>query len=234
MLYVAGEIFIWMILAFALGLAVGWFVWGYRSKAEIQRAKAEVDRQVASAHQETELAKAQVQELLVLRGRDVETINRLQALSSVTDPSVNATLQARITELESRLAAFSEERSEAEERAGAAEDILEHHGDWSPVGSIPGLEQAQTTLGKPVVIDDLKVVEGIGPKIEEVLNGAGITSWAKLASARPDQLRAVLVAAGDEYNVHDPTTWPQQAVLALGGHWESLRALQDGLRAGRP
>jgi predicted flap endonuclease-1-like 5' DNA nuclease len=233
MLYVAGEIFIWMILAFVLGLAVGWFAWGYRSQAEAQRARAEVERQVGSARQEAELAKAQVQELVAVRARDVETINRLQALASVTDPSVNATLQARIAELESRLAAFGEERSEAEERAGAAEDILEHHGDWSPVGAIPGLEQAQSTLGKPVVVDDLKVVEGIGPKIEEVLHAGGITSWAKLANTRPDQLRAVLAAAGNEYSVHDPTTWPQQAVLALGGHWASLRALQDGLRAGR-
>ena len=138
-----------------------------------------------------------------------------------------------MNELESRLAASREERSEAEERAGAAEDILEEHGDWEPVGPIPGLEQAQVTLGRPVIMDDLKMVEGIGPKIEEVLHGAGINSWAKLAATTPEQLRSVLAAAGQQYNVHDPVSWPQQAGLALSGHWDSLRALQDNLRGGK-
>jgi predicted flap endonuclease-1-like 5' DNA nuclease len=172
MLYLVGEIFVWMALAFVLGVAVGWFIWGYRYRAEAARARADCDRQLAALREQGDQARAQVQELIALRGRDAETITRLQAISSVTDPEVNAELRARIAVLESRLAASREERSEAEERAGAAEDILEHHGDWSPVGVIPGLEDAQTTLGKPVVIDDLKVVEGVGPAVEEVLHGA--------------------------------------------------------------
>ena len=175
---------------------------------------------------------AQAQELFAARARNAETISRLQAISSVTDPEINAELRARIAVLESRLAASREERSEAEERAGAAEDILEHHGDWSPVGVIPGLGEAQSTLGKPVVLDDLKVVEGIGPTVEEVLHGAGISTWTALASSTPQQLRAILDTAGDRFRTHDPATWPQQAVLAVGGHWDALRALQDGLRGG--
>ena len=233
MLYLVGEIFVWMALAFALGIAVGWFIWGYGSKAEADRAKADADRQLAVVREQGDQARAQVQELVALRGRDAETINRLQAIASVTDPEVNAELRARIAVLESRLAASWEERSEAEERAGAAEDILEHHGDWSPVGVIPGLEEAQATLGKPVVVDDLKVVEGIGPAVEEVLHGAGISNWTALASCTPQQLRAILDAGGSQYAMHDPATWPQQAVLAIGGHWDALRALQDGLRGGR-
>jgi predicted flap endonuclease-1-like 5' DNA nuclease len=231
MLYVAGQILIWMALAFILGLAVGWFVWGYRSKAEAARADEEVQCQLGAARQEVEQGKVQVVELLALRARDADTIARLQALQA--DPRATVTLQARIDELEARLAASTEERSEAEERAGAAEEILETHEDWEPVGPIPGLEQAQATLGKPIVIDDLKMVEGIGPRIEEILHRAGINSWARLAATTPAQLRSLLAAAGDEYSVHDPTTWPQQAVLALGGHWHSLRTLQDNLRAGR-
>jgi|KBSSwiStaDraftv2_1062776.scaffolds.fasta_scaffold122968_3 predicted flap endonuclease-1-like 5' DNA nuclease len=233
MLYLVGEIFVWMALAFVLGVAVGWFIWGYRYRAEAARARADCDRQLAALREQGDQARAQVQELIALRGRDAETITRLQAISSVTDPEVNAELRARIAVLESRLAASREERSEAEERAGAAEDILEHHGDWSPVGVIPGLEDAQTTLGKPVVIDDLKVVEGVGPAVEEVLHGAGISSWTALASSTPQQLRAILDAAGPQYRMHDPATWPQQAVLAIGGHWDALRALQDGLRGRR-
>jgi predicted flap endonuclease-1-like 5' DNA nuclease len=231
MLYVAGQILIWMALAFALGLAVGWFVWGYRSKAEAARAEAEVRSQVDAARTEADQSRVHVAELLALRARDADTIARLQALQA--DPHATATLRARVEELEARLAASTEERSEAEERAGAAENILETHEDWEPVGPIPGLEKAQVTLGKPVIVDDLKMVEGIGPRIEEVLHRAGINSWAKLAATQPEQLRKILTGAGDQYGVHDPSTWPQQAVLALGGHWETLRALQESLRAGR-
>ncbi|HEY8092972.1 MAG TPA: hypothetical protein VID93_04295 [Acidimicrobiales bacterium] len=239
MLYVAGEILVWMVLAFILGLALGWFVWGYRSRAEAERAEREVQRRLAQAQQESDQSKAQVQELLAMRARDADTISRLQAVAAATgaatagDASAAAALRLRVGELESQLAAAGEERAEAEQRAGAAEDILEEHEDWQPVGEIPGMEQAHEILGKPVILDDLKVIEGIGPRIEEVLQGAGITTWTKLAQASPEQLRSVLTAAGSQYNAHDPTTWPQQAVLALGGHWDALKILQDGLRGGR-
>jgi predicted flap endonuclease-1-like 5' DNA nuclease len=84
-----------------------------------------------------------------------------------------------------------------------------------------------------VIIDDLKVVEGIGPQVEEVLQSAGVTNWTTLAKSTPAALRDILNAAGPEFNAHDPSTWPQQAVLAIGGHWHTLRSLQDSLRGGR-
>ena len=95
------------------------------------------------------------------------------------------------------------------------------------------MEEAQEQLGRPVIIDDLKVVEGIGPQVEEVLQSAGITDWAALANSTPQSLRDVLSGAGPQFNAHDPTTWPQQAVLAIGGHWDALRQLA-GRAPGRP
>jgi predicted flap endonuclease-1-like 5' DNA nuclease len=219
MLYVAGEILIWMALAFALGILVGWLVWGYRSKAEAAKAQADIEQAVAAARLEADKSKAQVQELLAARASDADTISRLQVgIATATANAGDAPgLRARVVALEAQLAAAAEERAEAEERAGAAEDILEDHEGWHPVGEIPGMERAHDVLGKPVILDDLKVVEGIGPRIEEVLHGAGISSWAKLAATNPGQLATVLAAAGPELQVHDPSTWPQQAVLALGG-----------------
>jgi predicted flap endonuclease-1-like 5' DNA nuclease len=239
MLYVAGEILIWMVLAFLLGLLLGWFLWGYRSRGEAERVERETQQRVAAAQQEAARGQAQVHELLALRARDTETIARLQAVAAATDAAKTTDaneavmLRHRIADLESQLADFREERAEAEQRADAAEDILEDHEGWQPVGEIPGMEEAHRLLGKPVIMDDLKMVEGIGPQIEEVLHGAGISTWAQLAAASPDQLRTTLTAAGPQYNVHDPTTWPQQANLALGGHWEALQELQTNLRGGR-
>ena len=198
-----------------------------------------MQQRLAAAQQETDRARVQVQELVAARTRDAETIARLQAVAaasdaaSASDSSEAAHLRLQVADLQAQLAAATEERAEAEQRAGAAEDILEDHEGWEPVGEIPGMEEAQEKLGRPVIIDDLKVVEGIGPQVEEVLQSAGITNWAALANSTPQVLRDVLSGAGPQFNAHDPTTWPQQAVLAIGGHWETLRSLQDSLRGGR-
>jgi predicted flap endonuclease-1-like 5' DNA nuclease len=239
MLYVAGEILIWMLLAFLLGIALGWAIWGLRSRQEAERHERETQQRLAAAQQDTDRARLQAQEVAAARSRDAETIARLQAVAaasdaaSASDATEAARLRHQVADLQAQLASAVEERAEAEQRAGAAEDILEDHDGWEPVGEIPGLEEAQETLGRPVILDDLKVVEGIGPQVEEVLQSAGITNWAALANSNPAALRDILDAAGPDYTAHDPSTWPQQAVLAIGGHWHTLRSLQDSLRGGR-
>ena len=75
--------------------------------------------------------------------------------------------------------------------------------------------------------DDLKIVEGIGPKIEEVLNKAGIKTWAQLARQTPKRLREILASAGKRFIMHQPDTWPEQASLAAQGKWKELKELQD-------
>ena len=81
--------------------------------------------------------------------------------------------------------------------------------------------------------DDLKVIEGIGPKIEGLLNDDGIHTWRQLADAAVDRLQTVLDRAGPRYRVHDPGTWPQQAGLAAEGRWQELEKLKDELDGGR-
>jgi predicted flap endonuclease-1-like 5' DNA nuclease/archaellum component FlaC len=85
----------------------------------------------------------------------------------------------------------------------------------------------------PVVPDDLKIVEGIGPKIEELFNAAGIFTWKQLYNTPIERLREILVAAGPRFQVHDPATWPEQARLADEGKLDELKVLQDRLNAGR-
>ena len=81
--------------------------------------------------------------------------------------------------------------------------------------------------------DNLKKIEGIGPKIEEILNTAGITTFSKLSKSQNDDLKAILIAAGSRYKMHNPKTWPQQAELADKGAWDELSELQDQLLGGR-
>jgi len=94
--------------------------------------------------------------------------------------------------------------------------------------------RSSTPARKPrAVKEDLTKVEGIGPKINELLNKDGIYSFADLAKATPTRLNGVLDKAGPRFQMHDPATWPQQAALAARGDWTGLEALQDRLDAGR-
>mgnify|MGYP000108748768 CR=1 FL=1 len=81
--------------------------------------------------------------------------------------------------------------------------------------------------------DNLKRIEGVGPKIAEVLRSSGITTFEKLAGMTPDQIKAVLTAAGDRFSFQDPTTWPAQADLAAKGKWDELKKWQEDLKGGK-
>ncbi|MGB4709555.1 MAG: hypothetical protein WBH50_08220 [Fuerstiella sp.] len=82
--------------------------------------------------------------------------------------------------------------------------------------------------------DDLKIVEGIGPKIEELLHADGIKTWQQLSLANIDHLKEVMSNAGPRFRMHNPETWPQQAKLAAEGLWQQLEKLQEVLDGGRP
>ncbi|MGC6532128.1 MAG: 50S ribosomal protein L21 [Flavobacteriales bacterium] len=75
--------------------------------------------------------------------------------------------------------------------------------------------------------DDLRKIEGIGPKTAEHLNNAGITSFAALAEASVERIREVLEAAGPRYKSIDPTSWPVQARMAADGQWDELKKWQE-------
>ena len=81
--------------------------------------------------------------------------------------------------------------------------------------------------------DDFKKIEGIGPKISELLKAAGIASFADLAGTDPEKIKEILAEAGSRYKMHDPTTWPQQADMAAKGEWDALKKWQDELDGGK-
>jgi len=81
--------------------------------------------------------------------------------------------------------------------------------------------------------DDLKKIEGIGPKIEQLLNKDGIKTFKQLANAKVARLNKILDNAGPRYRMHNPGSWPKQSGLAAKGEWKKLDKLQDKLQGGR-
>jgi predicted flap endonuclease-1-like 5' DNA nuclease len=83
-------------------------------------------------------------------------------------------------------------------------------------------------------MDDLKIVEGIGEKIDSILKKNGIITWHQLSQTTPEKLSEILLAeGGPSYKIHDPKTWPAQALLAYEGKWKQLKEYQDQLIGGK-
>ena len=85
----------------------------------------------------------------------------------------------------------------------------------------------------PSVRDDLKKIEGIGPKIEQLLYAEEIYTWNDLAQTEVKIIQAILDKAGPRYKVHNPESWPFQAEMAAKGEWEKLEKWQDEHKGGR-
>lgn len=91
-------------------------------------------------------------------------------------------------------------------------------------------EAAEPKAAKKVKADDLKKVEGIGPKIAETLNAAGITTFAELANTTAEKIAEIIA---DVRGNHVTDTWPAQAKLAAEDKWDELKKWQDELNGGK-
>ena len=82
-------------------------------------------------------------------------------------------------------------------------------------------------------IDDHEIVEGIGPKIAQLLYDDGVNTWEHLSKMKPAAIQAILDKAGPRYALAVPESWPEQAALAAQGRWADLKKFQDILNAGK-
>ena len=80
--------------------------------------------------------------------------------------------------------------------------------------------------------DDLKLIWGIGPKIEEVLNNSGIWTFEALANIDPNQVEEILQSSGSRFSLSSDeliNTWDDQARFAATDDWEKFQELYDSL-----
>jgi predicted flap endonuclease-1-like 5' DNA nuclease len=147
--------------------------------------------------------------------------------------SDNTDLKVKITQLEQELIDKSEQIRKLKN------DLIICEGERnvlkSKTGAAAGAAAAATVMfaGTKYKADDLKIVEGIGPKIAELLHKAGIKTWKALSETAPARIKEILDAAGPSYQIHDPSTWPEQAGMADNGQWDALKKYQDELDGGK-
>ncbi len=77
------------------------------------------------------------------------------------------------------------------------------------------LRDAPPPAPKPFDNTDLVQIDGIGPKIAQVLKDHGIAAVDQLAAASVEDLHAILVQAGPRFRIADPSAWPGQAQALL-------------------
>lgn len=142
-------------------------------------------------------------------------------------------LTARLAALDADLADCNKATRAAEGSLTSAKTEVSTNSGAAALGATGAIAGAAVVAGSAKSKkDDLKVVEGIGPKIEELFNNAGINTFEQLANTSAVRLKEILEAAGSRYQMHDPTTWPAQSKLAGDGKWEELKKWQDELNKG--
>ena len=131
-----------------------------------------------------------------------------------------------------------------EETAAATQPKVKAVAEKAPAAKKVAAAKAEATADEPKKAeapkkaakskaDDLTVIEGVGPKIAEVLTAAGIAGFSDVAAKSADELKAVLAEAGDQYNTAVTDTWPEQAKLAADGKFDELKKWQDELDGGK-
>jgi predicted flap endonuclease-1-like 5' DNA nuclease len=137
--------------------------------------------------------------------------------------ATSSKLNANITSLQAEIAAL---------KSKASSNIQSFTSN--PVSTIPfDASLAATVFGKKIKQDDLKIIEGIGPKIEELYHAAGIKTWKALSETSTEKSKVILDEAGDRFAIHNPTTWAKQALLAYVGKWQELKDWQNSLNGGK-
>jgi predicted flap endonuclease-1-like 5' DNA nuclease len=203
----------WILLALLLGIVIGWALRHVVAKRQIARAR--------NHHVDTV-------EMERLRGR-VANLEPLVAERDRLRAEIDAAAQKR-TKRKPEISAPPPRFLDSADGAGGAADAESVPGGPS---AAPDLAAAAAVLGRVITFDDLKVVEGIGPKLEELCHGIGIRTWYDLSTTEVSLLRTMLADAGPRFRAHDPGTWPEQARLLAEGRWQEFTALTDALAGGR-
>ena len=208
---------LWWLLAAFLAWLVTWLICRWRNRRAQAAELAEARRDAASAQALAAERQTRIDGLLAQRAHDVDELARIrggEAAGTAALGLVGATAATIAT---------SAPEPDPEPVAAAVPSVP----------SAEALAAGAALLGKRLALDDLKVVEGIGPAIEELLHGGGIRTWRALEAADDATLRGILEAAGPRFRVHDPGTWPRQAGLLADGRWQEFKDLTDALDAGR-
>ncbi len=89
---------------------------------------------------------------------------------------------------------------------------------------------AETRVEANIEADDLTKLSGIGPKLAEAMNNAGINHYAQLAELSVETVAERLASSGIRYSKASAESWAKQASFASQNDWDGLKAYQATLK----
>ena len=226
------------------------------------KAKTEAaERDLLAVRSRVADLEAHLAELLAARQAQDAELNELRAVHSETERNFidlrtqvdtreqeNTQLRSRHGELDRELVSVRSSHQTAERELGAVRsahavtqsEVSTLRGDLTARGNelvdlrslVSRLQGQLAEVGTPTVPDDLKIVEGIGPKMEGALNKAGIFTFVQLERASEEQLHRAIEADGLQFAPSVPT-WARQADYLVKGDEVGFKAYTDHLVAGR-
>lgn len=145
--------------------------------------------------------------------------------------------EKRIAQLESDLEACRKARTALEADLKAAKVANPNQiSSFAATGAAAiafNADAAKAVFGKRIKENDLTVVEGIGPKIQELFHNHDVKTWKALSECSVEKCQEVLNSGGERFKMHKPNTWPKQAKMAYEGRWAELLKWQDELDGGK-
>lgn len=184
------------------------------------RLRNEVNKPMVNANDAVLEAKLKTQEQLIAKLKaDLEESNRRQADFAQT---IDVAKVVPTAQPEQKTTKTSDDNVETKLKAAA---VLEKGKNKIKAKS---KEKSKSKKG-----DDLKKIEGVGPKIEQLLNADGVKTYNDIIAVGAEKIREILLKAGPQYKVHDPSTWGDQAGLAKAEKWDELYEMQAQLKGGK-
>ena len=211
MFYTLGMWALWLVGAALIGACVGWLV---RSTSSGSR------RELKHAKNEAAQLRSRLDEMTGIVGDRDRLMHLLEdERASAPDPELLRAGRAALAERAELLDKIAQQNAwigelrvrlwNSEARNRDLQAVVDAH-VVEAAPPIPDLVDGERYLGQPVRFNDFTTIQGIGPAIAQLLIGRGITTWWSLAHADIDLLRSMLAEAGPKYQVHDPTSWPNQ------------------------
>ena len=212
--------------------------WIDAKEAKIEERRAETDR--LKEEERKKIFGTPKKKAVIAAAPATEALEEFKA-TEVEAPAAEAVAEAPAEEVKEEAPAVEAPAEEAKVEEAVAETPVEEAKSEEPAPEEPKVEEAAAPVVAAAVAveavtndpDDLTKIEGIGPAIAKVLNGASINTFAELASNDADKIKAILEGAEGNFSMHDPTTWPKQAQMASDGDWDGLKKWQDELDGGK-
>ena len=208
-----GNINIWCIIIPLITAIIGWLLGRFSSKSSEESSNINNDEADRIASLQADLDACRNSKSKLNRELDLCLASKKELASTQASISNN---NSAATNLGFAATAASSLTSAAESEPSLAFDAA----------------AAKLALGKKIIADDLKIIEGIGPKIAQLFNDNGVNTWYQLSKTSIERCQEILNTGGKRYEIHNPGTWPKQSGLAFEGKWKELNDLQDYLDGG--